>query len=99
VASISHLPHVIAFALAEMTSFEAMKHCGNGFRDMTRLAQSDPELWRDIFLTNVQKIDRSIRSFQKELSQLQKLIHSKKEKQLLSHLHKACNKRQRLSFS
>src|SRR5207248_2348038 len=55
----SHLPHLIAYTivgtadeLAQVTSSEVIKFSAGGFRDFTRIAASDPTMWRDVFLTN-----------------------------------------------
>lgn len=52
VAEISHLPHAMAALLVLNTSASALPFAATGFRDATRIAQGDPLLWRDIFLTN-----------------------------------------------
>jgi cyclohexadieny/prephenate dehydrogenase len=59
VAIVSHLPHLIAFTicgtaddLADETRQEVLQFAATGFRDFTRIAASDPEMWRDIFLAN-----------------------------------------------
>jgi len=58
-AIVSHLPHLIAFTicgtaddLADETRQEVLQFAATGFRDFTRIAASDPEMWRDIFLAN-----------------------------------------------
>ncbi len=56
-AAVSHLPHVLAFALvgalaARPDRDEYFRHAASGFRDFTRLASSHPEMWRDIFVAN-----------------------------------------------
>src|SRR3546814_2944657 len=55
----SHLPHLIAYTivgtasdLEEVTQSEVVKYSAGGFRDFTRIAASDPTMWRDVFLTN-----------------------------------------------
>jgi cyclohexadieny/prephenate dehydrogenase len=59
VAIVSHLPHLIAFTicgtaddLADETRQEVLQFAASGFRDFTRIAASDPEMWRDVFLNN-----------------------------------------------
>ncbi|PWS39102.1 prephenate/arogenate dehydrogenase family protein [Falsiroseomonas bella] len=59
VAIVSHLPHLIAFTicstaddLAEETKEQVLKFAAGGFRDFTRIAASDPTMWRDVFLNN-----------------------------------------------
>jgi 3-phosphoshikimate 1-carboxyvinyltransferase len=56
-AATSHLPHLLAFALVDTLSQqgeseEIFRYAAGGFRDFTRIASSDPVMWRDIFLTN-----------------------------------------------
>jgi cyclohexadieny/prephenate dehydrogenase len=59
IAIVSHLPHLIAFTicgtaddLADETRQEVLQYAASGFRDFTRIAASDPVMWRDIFLNN-----------------------------------------------
>ena len=59
IAIVSHLPHLIAFTicgtaddLADETRQEVLQYSASGFRDFTRIAASDPVMWRDIFLNN-----------------------------------------------
>jgi len=59
IAIVSHLPHLIAFTicgtaddLADETRGEVLKFAASGFRDFTRIAASDPVMWRDIFVNN-----------------------------------------------
>ena len=61
----SHLPHLIAYTivgtaseLEEVTESEVIKYSAGGFRDFTRIAASDPVMWRDIFLNNKDAVDR-----------------------------------------
>ena len=65
VSSISHLPHMLAFSLAGSVDPSDLKYAAEGFRDTTRVASSDPELWADIFLTNSKEIMSSSRCFLK----------------------------------
>ena len=58
-AIVSHLPHLIAFTicgtaddLADETRQQVLKFAASGFRDFTRIAASDPVMWRDVFLNN-----------------------------------------------
>jgi prephenate dehydrogenase len=83
--AVSHLPHVVAFALVnalaelrdqEIPALDLAGHSGGGLRDTTRIAASSPEMWRDIFLWNrdnvVSYIDRYVRALE-ELKQLIKV--------------------------
>ncbi len=77
----SHLPHLIAFnivAMAEhleaVTESEVVKYSASGFRDFTRIAASDPTMWRDVFLNNREAVLEMLGQFSEELSGLQKAI-------------------------
>lgn len=77
----SHLPHLIAYNivgtaadLEEVTQSEVIKFSAGGFRDFTRLAASDPTMWRDIFLNNKDAILEILGRFNEDLSSLAKAI-------------------------
>lgn len=78
-AAVSHLPHLIAFALINGISGqergkEYMSLAGPGFRDFTRIAASDPKMWRDILVANREELLDQSRIFQQTLQDLEKLI-------------------------
>jgi cyclohexadieny/prephenate dehydrogenase len=73
----SHLPHLIAYTivgtadeLSEVTRSEVLKFSAGGFRDFTRIAASDPTMWRDVFLANKDAVLEMLGRFQKDLSEL-----------------------------
>ncbi len=77
----SHLPHLIAYNtvatasdLEEVTKSEVVKYSASGFRDFTRIAASDPTMWRDIFLANKDAVLEMLGRFSEELSVLQRAI-------------------------
>ena len=77
----SHLPHLIAYTivgtaddLAEVTQSEVIKFSAGGFRDFTRIAASDPTMWRDVFLSNREAVLEMLQRFSEDLSQLQRAI-------------------------
>ena len=77
----SHLPHLIAYNivgtvtdLEEETKEEVFKYAAAGFRDFTRIAASDPIMWRDIFLTNREAVLEMLGRFSEDLSALQRAI-------------------------
>lgn len=77
VAAISHLPHLVACALVDGVARldpAAFDVAARGFRDTTRIAASDPEVWEEIFLANRQALGTSIREFLRALAELAKLI-------------------------
>jgi prephenate dehydrogenase len=78
-AAVSHLPHLIAFALINSISGQAqgkdyLSLAGPGFRDFTRIAASDPKMWRDILVANKEELLEQSRIFQTTLKDLEKLI-------------------------
>ena len=78
-AAVSHLPHVLAFAcfnaIAGQTSGkDYLSLAGPGFRDFTRIAASDPVMWRDVFLTNREAVLDILGRFAEELFVLQRAI-------------------------
>ncbi len=82
-AFISHLPHAISYALANtVLSQEDAKSiltlAAGGFRDMSRIAKSNPDMWTDIFKQNRKFLLKSIDAFEKELSKIKKAIKKQK---------------------
>ena len=78
-AATSHLPHVIAFGLVDTLAHDAeneniFRYAAGGFRDFTRIASSDPLMWRDIMLANRDAILKSIDLYTTNLSQLRTAI-------------------------
>ena len=71
-ARTSHIPHVVSAALASLAvrGGDVRFMIGNAFRDMTRIAASRPELWRDICLTNREAVLEGLREFQRDLEEL-----------------------------
>jgi cyclohexadieny/prephenate dehydrogenase len=77
----SHLPHLIAHTivgtasdLEEVTRSEVIKYSAGGFRDFTRIAASDPTMWRDVFLANREGVLEMLQRFSEDLSALQRAI-------------------------
>lgn len=73
-ARVSHLPHVLASLLMLLPAKADLRIAATGFRDATRLAGGDPEMWRDILLTNRKKILAAIDSLDESLVQLRDLL-------------------------
>ncbi len=74
-ASISHLPHLAAFSLMNaLPTQDALRFAASGFRDITRIASSSPEMWRDIGLCNADAIVRNIDALQRELDCLKQAL-------------------------
>lgn len=77
----SHLPHLIAYSivgtasdLEEVTKSEVIKYSAGGFRDFTRIAASDPVMWRDVFLNNREAVLELLGRFTEDLVALQRAI-------------------------
>lgn len=80
-AMVSHLPHIIAYNivgtaddLETVTKSEVIKYSASGFRDFTRLAASDPTMWRDVCLHNKDAILEMLSRFSEDLASLQRAI-------------------------
>ena len=77
----SHLPHLIAYNIVRTASdletvreAEVIKYSASGFRDFTRIAASDPTMWRDIFLNNRDAVLEVLALFNRDLAQLENLV-------------------------
>jgi cyclohexadieny/prephenate dehydrogenase len=88
----SHLPHLIAYTivgtadeLAEVTRSEVLKFSAGGFRDFTRIAASDPTMWRDVFLTNKDAVLEMLGTFNEDLAQLTRAIRRGDGEALFDH--------------
>ena len=78
-AAVSHLPHLLAFALVDdiasrPNAEQLFSFAASGFRDFTRIAGSSPEMWRDISLANKSALLSEISAFENELSKLKQLL-------------------------
>ena len=87
----SHLPHLIAYTIVGTASDletdlknDVIKFSASGFRDFTRIAASDPIMWRDIFLNNSDAVLEMLQRFNEDLSDLQKAIRKKEGNKLYS---------------
>ena len=79
----SHIPHLIAYTivgtasdLEDVTRGEVIKYSAGGFRDFTRIAASDPTMWRDVFLHNKSAVLEMLGRFTEDLTALQRAIRS-----------------------
>jgi cyclohexadieny/prephenate dehydrogenase len=88
----SHLPHLIAYTivgtadeLAKVTSSEVIKFSAGGFRDFTRIAASDPTMWRDVFLANKDAVLEMLGTFTEDLSKLTRAIRRGDGEALFEH--------------
>lgn len=77
VAAISHLPHLVAYALAETVARfqpEALEFAARGFKDTTRIAVSEPAVWTEIFLANREALRANLEAFRLVLADLERAI-------------------------
>jgi prephenate dehydrogenase len=101
-AGTSHLPHMLAFSLVDCLNKvddvdEIFKYAAGGFRDFTRIASSDPVMWRDICLSNDEALLSMIQRYQTELGELKAVIENKDSAKLLEMFSRA--KKARDDFS
>ena len=79
-ARISHLPHLIAYALvasvgdARVDGRPVLEYAGTGFRDTTRIAASPAEIWRDVALANAVPLRTAVAAFRVTLDRLEQLV-------------------------
>jgi prephenate dehydrogenase len=97
-AAVSHLPHLLAFALVDdlanrKNSQQLFDFAASGFRDFTRIAGSSPEMWRDISLANREALLSELEAYQSELKLLQKLLENKDGAGLEALFERASNAR------
>ncbi len=91
----SHLPHLIAYTivgtasdLEGVTQSEVIKYSAGGFRDFTRIAASDPTMWRDVFLANKDAVLDMLQRFTEDLTGLQRAIRLGDGDQLFDHFNR-----------
>ena len=97
-AAVSHLPHLIAFAMingikSQDNGKDYLALAGPGFRDFTRIAASDPQMWRDILLANRDELLAQSKIFQQSLQSLEQLISSGNAEELKSQIMQASETR------
>ena len=98
-AHTSHLPHLMAFNLVEQLAnrednFDIFRYAAGGFRDFSRIAASDPQMWHDIFFANKKAILNAVDGFEKQLTTLRKLIEDENSQALMGVLGHAQAARQ-----
>lgn len=94
-ATTSHVPHLIAYTLVgtaidmeTVTANDVVKYSAGGFRDFTRIAASDPEMWRDVFLQNKEGVLEVVDRFIEDLSALKRAIRWGNGETLMEHFSK-----------
>jgi prephenate dehydrogenase len=97
----SHLPHVVAFSLISLFSkrktSEYKKFIGGGLRDFTRIAESDPAMWENIFSLNKNNLLKDISDIEKEINKIKALILQEDANKLEEHLKKIKNTKESLN--
>src|SRR5699024_5170627 len=92
---VSHFPHLIASSLVQQakkweTTHAYLPHlAAGGFRDITRIASSNPEMWQDIFFHNRTKMAHLVEEWLREMSTLKKLVEQNEEERLITYLKQA----------
>jgi prephenate dehydrogenase len=99
-AATSHLPHLLAFALVNMLGrqdeqCEIFKYAAGGFRDFTRIASSDPTMWRDICTANKDQLIPLLHQMKTELDKIEQLLANHDGQRLFETFSYARNARQR----
>jgi 3-phosphoshikimate 1-carboxyvinyltransferase len=99
-AATSHLPHILAFALVDMLGHqdeqsEIFNYAAGGFRDFTRIASSDPTMWRDICFANKNEIIPLLQQTREQLGKIQRLLEQDDSQQLFAIFAYANTARQR----
>lgn len=97
-AAVSHLPHVLAFALMNSIGAQAqgedfLSLAGPGFRDFTRIAASDPKVWRDILLSNREQLIAQSQLFRQALQDLEQAMEKSRAQELEAMLKLASERR------
>jgi prephenate dehydrogenase len=87
-AATSHLPHMLAYSLVNYLSNlndhdEIFKYAAGGFRDFTRIASSDPVMWRDVCISNGAALEKFIEGYKQELDEVSKAIRNQDSERLL----------------
>ena len=102
-ATTSHVPHLIAYTLVgtamdmeTVTRNDVVKYSAGGFRDFTRIAASDPEMWRDVFLQNKDGVLEVVDRFIEDLSALKRAIRWDDGDTLLEHFSKTRDIRRKI---
>ena len=98
-AHTSHLPHLMAFNLVEQLAnrednLDIFRYAAGGFRDFSRIAASDPQMWHDIFFANKTAILKAVDGFEQQLAVIRKLIEDENSQELMGLLGHAQAARQ-----
>lgn len=97
VAEISHLPHIAAVAIVNTASDKSLEFASSGFKDTTRIAASDPGIWRDICVTNRRQIIKAIERYERNIVRLKNLIRNGSAAQLRKEFERSKARREKVS--
>lgn len=103
-SQISHFPHILASGLMEQTAVYAQEHemtrrfAAGGFRDMTRIAESEPGMWTSILLSNRKAILERIEDFKERLDEIGQAISKGEEEQIWNFFNQAREQRQAMEI-
>ena len=103
-SQISHFPHILASGLMEQTASYAEEHemvrrfAAGGFRDMTRIAESEPGMWTSILLSNRETIIERIEDFKGRLDEIEQAISKGDENQIWNFFNQAREQRQAMEI-
>ncbi|MBI2173696.1 MAG: prephenate dehydrogenase [Candidatus Omnitrophica bacterium] len=96
-AQASHLPHLLAYALARATDLRSLPEVPRSFLDMTRIAKSDPDLWDDIFLSNRSQLLEALKRLERQLVFLRRSLKASHATSLRNFCQQAKQKREALA--
>jgi chorismate mutase/prephenate dehydratase len=93
-AATSHLPHLLAYALVDTlsqqgTREEIFRYAAGGFRDFTRIASSDPQMWHDIFISNHDALSAILQEFEDDLARIKHALAEKDSASIMQTLQRA----------
>ena len=103
-SQVSHFPHILASGLMEQTALYAREHelagrfAAGGFRDMTRIAESEPGMWTSILLSNRETIIERIEDFKGRLDEISQAIRDEDESQIWNFFNQAREQRQAMEI-
>ncbi len=93
---LSHLPHLLMYALMNFVNISQLKYASTGFRDATRIAASNVEMWSQIFISNRKFIVKDIDLYIKQLKKYRDLIRKSDRAKITSQIKNAADKRRQL---
>ncbi len=98
-ANVSHLPHLISFCLMDTVltqNKDALSYAGGGFRDFTRIAASDAQMWSDIFFDNEKALIECVENLEKDIIKWKNMIKGGKIQELYNKIEQVSEQRRKL---